>query len=196
MVEDHGQIYRDAHRRYGESPQALHWWDYISMATRFKQLVADLDIKDKTVLDAGCGMGDLLPFLYMKADNFKYVGMDINPDFIDIAKKRYEGHQFLVGDPFFGKIDKKFDVVISSGVMNVYVKDWMRERQQMIKSLFQLTSEVLAFNMAGSFEPEPPDNVIAYADTQEILDFCQQLTSRIILRHHYNKRDFTIVMFK
>jgi len=196
MVEDHGQIYRDAFARYGESPQALHWWDYVSMATRFKQLVLDLDIKDKTILDAGCGTGDLLPFLYMKADNFKYLGMDVNPDFIDIAKKRYEGHQFLIGDPFFGKIGQKFDVVISSGVMNVYVKDWMQQRQQMIKSLFQLTNEVLAFNMAGSFNPESPDDVIAYADTQKVLDYCLNLTSRIILRHHYNKRDFTIVMFK
>src|SRR5206468_1241171 len=113
MIADHGQIYRDAFARYGESPKSLHWWDYPSMATRFRQLVLDLDIEGKTVLDAGCGMGDLLPFLYMKADNFRYLGVDVNPEFIEIARKRYEGHRFEVGDPFFGKVGRKFDVVIT-----------------------------------------------------------------------------------
>lgn len=196
MVEDHAQIYRDAFARYGESPKALHWWDYASLATRYKQLVADIDIEGKSVLDAGCGMGDVLPFLYMKADSFGYLGMDVNRDFIEIARKRYDGHRFEVGDPFFGKMRSRFDVVISSGVMNADTKDWMTERQQMIRNLFKLANHTLAFNMAGSFKPEPPEDVIAYADTAEILKFCTSLTSRIILRHHYNKRDFTVVMFK
>jgi len=196
MIDDHSQIYREAYERHGESPKSLQWWDYPSLASRYKQLVADLDIKDKTILDAGCGMGDALPFLYMKADNFSYLGLDTNPDFIKIAKKRYDGHRFELGDPFFGKIKGKFDIVISSGVMNAHTKDWMSERRQMIKSLFGLTGEVLAFNMAGSFTPEDNDKVIAYADTQVVLDYCLSLTSRVILRHHYNKSDFTIVMFK
>ena len=80
--------------------------------------------------------------------------------------------------------------------MNANTKNWMVERRQMIKNLFNLTGEVLAFNMAGCFEPSAPDEVIAYADTQVVLDFCLSLTSRVILRHHYNKNDFTIVMFK
>jgi SAM-dependent methyltransferase len=196
MIDDHAQIYREAYEQHGESPKSLHWWDYPSLASRYKQLVADLDIKDKTILDAGCGMGDALPFLYMKADNFSYLGMDINPDFIEIAKKRYDGHRFEVGDPFFGKIKGNFDIVISSGVMNAHTENWLVERQQMISSLFKLTGEVLAFNMAGSFNPGPHDDVIAYADTQDIMDYCLSLTSRLILRHHYNKNDFTIVMFK
>ncbi len=196
MIDNHEEIYREAYERHGQSPKALHWWDYPSLASRYKQIVADPDIKDKTILDAGCGMGDALPFLYMKADNFDYLGMDTNPDFIKVAKKRYDGHRFQVGDPFFGQVKGKFDVVISSGVMNANVHNWMDERRHMIGNLFNLTGEVLAFNMAGSFNPERDDEVIAYADTQEVLDFCLTLTSRLILRHHYNRSDFTLVLFK
>lgn len=196
MIDDHSRIYRDAYAKFGESPKALHWWDYPSLANRYKQLVTDVDLSGRTILDAGCGMGDALPFLYMKADNFKYLGLDTNPDFIEIAKKRYDGHRFEVGDPFFGKLRGKFDVVISSGVMNAHTKNWVEERRQMIKNLWKLTDEVLAFNMAGSFNPETHDDVIAYADTQVILDYCLGLTSRVILRHHYNKSDFTLVLFK
>lgn len=196
MIDDHARIYREAYERFGESPRSLHWWDYPSLASRYKQLVADIDIKDKTILDAGCGMGDALPFLYMKADNFNYLGMDINQSFIEIAKKRYDGHRFEIGDPFFGKVKGKFDVVISSGVMNANIKNWKDVRQQMITSLFNLSGEALAFNMAGSFDPQKQDEVIAYADAAVVLDFCLGLTKRVILRHHYNKSDFTIVLFK
>src|SRR4051812_3519851 len=88
------ELYQRALDTYGEGPQGLHWVDYQSMAVRFRNLVADLDIKGRSILDAGCGMGDLLPYLHAKHDDFKYLGMDINPNVIKIAKRRYEGNDF------------------------------------------------------------------------------------------------------
>src|ERR1051326_8256459 len=120
-------LYQRALEAYGESPEALHWVDYPSMAVRFKHLVEDLSINGRSILDAGCGMGDLLPYLYAKADNFNYLGMDTNPGFIQIAKKRYGGHNFAAGDPFNGKLARRFDLVISSGVMNTNVKGWQKQ---------------------------------------------------------------------
>jgi SAM-dependent methyltransferase len=189
-------IYDQGLAAYGESPKALHWTEYREMGVRFKELVADLKLDDKSILDAGCGMGDLLPFIYAKATNFKYLGVDINPRFIDIAKKRYEGHDFKVLDPFSEKIAGHFDVVISSGVLNVNIPNWLKRRQQMIKRLYELADEAAAFNMAGSFKKIPHDSKIAYANTQDILDFCVKLSPRLILRTHYSSIDFTIVLFK
>jgi hypothetical protein len=50
--------------------------------------------------------------------------------------------------------------------------------------------------MAGGLKPIPNDSLIAYADAQEIFDFCRTLTPRVILRTEYLAKDFTIVMFK
>jgi SAM-dependent methyltransferase len=187
--------YEESLQKFGASPKALLWWDYRSMAIRFRELVKDLGLNNKTILDAGCGMGDLLPYLYAKSTNFKYLGVDKNKGFIEIAKKRYEGYDFELADPFDKKIGS-FDVVISSGVMNGNYKGWLEERKRMIKMLYSQCQEVLAFNMAGGLAPIANDSLIAYANPKEIYDYCATLSDRVILRAHYLHNDFTIVMYK
>jgi SAM-dependent methyltransferase len=187
--------YEKALQQYGPGPKALLWWDYRSMAIRFRELVKDVPIKDRSILDAGCGLGDLLPYLYAKAPNFKYLGVDINKEFIKLAQEHYEGHKFVVGDPFNGRMGK-FDVVISSGVMNGNATNWMAKRQKMIKNLWEQAGEALAFNMAGGLKPIPPDLLIAYADPKEIYDYCRALTPNVKLNTSYLDKDFTITMFR
>jgi len=189
------QIYQTGLDQYGASPEALHWVNYRSMAIRFKNLVRDIEVEGRSILDAGCGMGDLLPYLYAKSPDFRYLGVDKKEEFLEIARRRFEGHEFRRGDPFGKKIEM-FDVVISSGVMNGHVDNWLEKRKKMITNLFEQTGEVLAFNMAGGINPAPHDSLIAYADAHEIFDFCKTLTPRVILRTEYLPKDFTIVMFK
>jgi SAM-dependent methyltransferase len=194
---DHtGGVYQKAFDLYGESPKSLHWVDYPSQARRFKPLVADLDLEGKSILDAGCGLGDLVPYLYAKADRFQYLGMDINEGFIAIARKRYGGLKFKVGDPFGRRLLHGFEVVISSGVMNQNVPNWLEERKKMIRGLWTNTREVLAFNMAGSFNPLPADSLIAYADARVILDHCLTMTDKVDLKSDYLPHDFTVIMYK
>ena len=192
---NYSEDYQKSLKQYGESPKALLWWDYRSMAIRFRELVKDVAIDGRSVLDAGCGMGDLLPYLYAKSSSFKYLGVDINKGFIEIAKKRYEGHDFKVTDPFSKQLGE-FDVVISSGVMNGNYEGWLDRRKRMIKALYQQSKEALAFNMAGGLRPIPHDSVIAYADAQEIFDYCSTLSDEVVLRAHYLHKDFAIVMYK
>lgn len=187
--------YEKSLKQFGPGPKALLWWDYRSMAIRFRELVADIPVEGKSIMDAGCGMGDLLPYLYAKSSDFRYLGLDTNEGFLEVAKKRYEGHEFRLGDPFQEKIGV-FDVVISSGVMNSNETSWKKKRRKMIKNLFAQTGEVLAFNMAGGLNPPRDDSLIAYADAQEVFEFCKTMTNRLILRTAYLKKDFTIVMFK
>lgn len=190
------EIYEHGLARYGESPEALHWYDYRSMGIRFKNLIRDIEVEGRSVLDAGCGMGDLIPYLYTRASRFDYLGVDINPGFIAIAKKRYKGHRFEVGDPFSGKFGQHADLVFSSGVMNIKLKDWQKRRLKMIEVLFDLSKETLVFNMAGGYGPQRRDNLIAYADARKVADFCTHLTPNLEVRAGYLPDDFTIVMHK
>jgi SAM-dependent methyltransferase len=169
-------------KKFGPGPKALLWWDYRSMAIRFRELVRLVPVEGKTIMDAGCGLGDLLPYLYAKSVDFRYVGYDIKPEFIVEAKKH-----FRLG---------LYDVVISSGVMNGNVKNWLEKRQKMITNLFDQTGEVLAFNMAGGAGKYHNDSLMAYANADEILEFCKTLTPHTVLNTQYLHNDFTIVMFK
>lgn len=192
----HQDQYRRATQLHGDSPKSLLWMDYHSAALRLRQLVADLDIEGRTILDAGCGLGYLIPFLYAKTTNFDYLGVDINPQIIELAIKRNNGLEFRVENPFADDFKQRFDIVLSSGVMNANVPGWLEERKKMVKKLFELAGEAAGFNMAGSFKPLPSGGIIAYADAREILDFCLTLTPHVIVRAHYSPVDFTILMFK
>jgi SAM-dependent methyltransferase len=168
----------------------------MSAAKQYHQIVKGIDFENKTVLDAGCGMGDLLPYIYSKSLNFDYLGLDVVPEFIDIAIKRYEGHRFMVEDPFSDRFKQHFDVVISCGVMNHNSINWLDNRKKMIAKLFSLSNQVLVFNMTGGFYNSKEVKNIAYASITEIFNFCSQLSTKIILRAQYDENNFTIVLFK
>lgn len=188
--------YQNSFAEHGEGPKALQWSSYKAAAIRYRQLVADLNIENKSILDAGCGMGDVLPYLYSKGLDFDYRGVDITPEFIEIARKRYAGSTFDVFNPFDNDLAQTYDIVISSGVMNIKTPGWENKRKLMIERLYGYANEVLAFNMAGWMQESSEGEKIAYANIPAMLDFCSSLTPKIILRNHYNAKDFTVVMYK
>lgn len=188
--------YQKSLSKHGESPQSLKWASYKAATQRYKQIVADLDFEGKTVLDAGCGMGDLLPFMIAKTNKFKYVGADITPEFVKIAAKRYSGYNFEVRNPFENPSSERYDIVVSCGVMNSNTEGWQEERKQMIRQLYDSAKEAICFNMAGSMHPATEVKNIGYAYLPDILEFCTTLTHRFIVRNHYNTKDFTIILFK
>ena len=70
------------------------------------------------VLDAGCAYGPLYDIIQ---ESVRYIGIDISPDFIEIAKFRHPDIDFRVGDicnlpEFQGKY---FDLVICRSVKNM-----------------------------------------------------------------------------
>jgi len=188
--------YQKSLAAHGESPQALQWQDYSTAARRYRQLVADIEVTGKTVLDVGCGMGDLLPYLYAQTTDFTYRGIDITPEFIEIARKRYDGHRFDISDLFTDGLDATYDIVLCSGVLNAATPGWQQNRLKMIERLFSYAKEALVFNMAGSLESPHESHGVGYADARDILDFCTSLTPKVIFRNHYHGRDFTIALFK
>ncbi len=190
--------YQGTLKRHGVGPKALQWTSTAAADLRYKELVADIEIEGMTILDVGCGFGDIIPYLAKKTDKFVFTGVDIVPEFVKVAIKNYPQHQFLVNNYFDNPIDKKFDVVMSSGALNSNIKNPYRYRKRAIKTMFDHAKKGLVFNMAG-FSPQPKNREgsrVYYANSQKILKYCLSLSSRVIYRHHYHPKDFTIVMFK
>ncbi len=190
--------YQKTFRKYGVGPRALRWHSKKAATQRYEQIVADIDFEGKSILDVGCGFGDIIPYISAKAKKFEYLGIDITPEFIREAKKLYPGHKFIVGDYFNKPPKENFDVVICSGALNANVRDNLDFRKKAIKTMFKHAKEVFVFNMVGRY-PQPKTSSksnVWFANPLEILEYCLGLTKKVILRHHYHSRDFTIVMFK
>lgn len=61
-----------------------------------KILAEEIGLYDK-IIDVGCGWGRLLTLL-PKDWRGAYLGVDISPDFIDLARSKWPGKTFVVGD--------------------------------------------------------------------------------------------------
>lgn len=83
------------------------------------------DLKDKRVLDLGCGMGEHCKD-YIKRGAKRVVGVDISEKMLEVARKENSDENILyLNIPMedVGSIEEKFDVVISSLAMH-YIEDF------------------------------------------------------------------------
>lgn len=69
--------------------------------------------KGSTVLDVACGTGVLIPD-YLKRDVISVSGVDISPEMIKIAKKKFSSEQvkFVCGDVFAEDLGGTFDSIV------------------------------------------------------------------------------------
>lgn len=70
--------------------------------------------KRVSVLDLGCGLGELSTFFSKQ----KYLGIDLDPVSITLAKKRYPQYRFQVGDITKFRTKKKFELILVIGVLH------------------------------------------------------------------------------
>ncbi|PIU78850.1 MAG: hypothetical protein COZ28_02400 [Candidatus Moranbacteria bacterium CG_4_10_14_3_um_filter_44_15] len=192
------RAYKKAFKKYKGSIKSLMYNSYDSAAIRYKELVKDLNFSNKSILDVGCGFGDIIPFIFSKSTSFKYTGIDIMKEFIQEAKKRYPEYDFVTGNYFKNPLKKKFDIIICCGALNSnYGKKTMSFRKRAIKTMFNHCKEAVAFNMAGGISPNnKKGSTIYYANSMDLLAYCVKLSKKIVLRNHYHEKDFTIVIFK
>lgn len=198
------KTYSSKFSKYGVDPRSLFWAGKGAAHQRFRQFWAEIDFTNKDVLDVGCGFGEFGKFILKRYEGVTYTGIDIVPEFIESAKKLVPKGHFEVRNLFNDPIEKKFDVVIASGILNsnlpaqAGVDCNMDYRKAGITKLFKMTKNILAFNMLGG-HPQPitkKDSNVWYADSLEIVEYCTTLTHRVILRANYHPRDFTILLYR
>ena len=84
--------YTNKLKKYGISHQTVGWGSQESQQLRFEVLLRNLRLENKTILDLGCGLGDLAAFIKKRnINNFRYIGIELVPDFIKISQERFNG---------------------------------------------------------------------------------------------------------
>lgn len=197
--DDRKKDYQHAYKLFGNSPKSLQWVSRHSMDIRFYQFLNELDFKGKSVIDVGCGLGNLVDAIKKQTIDFSYLGVDLVPEFVKEAQKKYPHRRFLELNYFDNPLENSFDIVIASGCLNYNQGvNTLEYRKHYIETMFNHSSYALAFNMAG-FHPQPqnqPSAKVYYADSFDVFNFCQTLSSKIILKQHYDPLDFTIILFR
>lgn len=189
--------YQKRFKAFGVDPKSLSWKKLGASHQRFRQIWAEIDFNDKSVLDVGSGFGEMAKFLIKRYKGVVYTGVDIVPEFITKARELYPDLEFIKRDYLENPLDRKFDIILASGLLNSNVKNNMEYRKKAIKTMLDHCRQVFAFNMLGGHpQPKTSENLnVWYADSLEVLEYCLSLTRRVILRANYHPKDFTIFMY-
>jgi cyclopropane fatty-acyl-phospholipid synthase-like methyltransferase len=196
------QFYRELLHQFGpQSAQALAYHSRTTQIARFSALCKMLP-KDTpaTLLDVGCGLGDL--WIYLQTHGFtklKYTGIDIIPEMIETAREKYSGQTFIVQD--VDTLQTKHDYIIASGALTIVYESpetQLEYVQKYIRKMFEQTNIALGFNclLPLTDEESEPDPRYFDSNPQKLLTYCRLLTNNLELITGYLPDDFTIVLRK
>jgi len=183
--------------RYGEDVRALSWGSLESQQVRFQVLSELVELEESTILDVGCGFGDFYGVLKQRVHLKSYLGIDINPGMIAVAKQRFPEANFRVKDIVEDSIYEVFDYVVASGILSLRAPNWKGIMEKVIYQMYELSRVGVGINFLSRYTTGKKTSDSYYADPARILDFvCRNLSSRVILRHDYRPNDFTLYIYK
>jgi SAM-dependent methyltransferase len=159
---------KEQNRKYGATIHSL-WDSKDSQKKCFEDLFKIGDLNNKSILDLGCGFGDLYQFLIDNNIHIKdYLGVDICQEFIDIAKTKYPYTNFEVRNIYKNPFNEsEFDYVIASGIFSIPIKGWDIQLISAIDLLLYFSRIGIGFNLLVS---EKPIEYPLYYSTMEIIN--------------------------
>lgn len=94
------------------------WSDKDNQYKRF-EILTKVGVKRKdSILDIGCGGGELVNYLKTKRLKVEYLGIDINPYYLQIAQTRYPDNEFLNSNGW-DLSTQDYDWAIASGIFTL-----------------------------------------------------------------------------
>ncbi|MGG9963615.1 class I SAM-dependent methyltransferase [Ferruginibacter sp. SUN106] len=173
---------------------ALGWKKPEGQQARFKILSGIANLDDCTVLDAGCGHGDLYAFLCNIYPGVQYSGIEQIPALLEVAFSRY-GHlhnaRFFQGD-FENPSLPAADYILACGALSYRNSDNLFVFKT-IEKLFASCKTGLGFNLLS--KTDFAEGLLVAYDPDYIKAYCCTLTDKVILIKDYYEDDFTVFMY-
>jgi len=198
VVAKSNAIYSAQANTHGEDSRAVLCDRQTRLIQRFVEIakLIDLDGKNRRILEVGCGHGELYKFLAANGYRGSYVGTDINPELLAVAKKRFKSIDVREVDIIEKDLGESFDYVIVSGVFNIECGQTVAWVQHFLERLYAHCDEALVFN-AVSTHVNFRDPRMFYLDPCETLQFCiTKLSRRVTLTHHNLSYNYTVAVYR
>jgi len=190
--------YKTRYSLYGYSPKTLGW-DKGKQRLRFQALTEHFRLEGSSVLDIGCGFGDLNQLLAEQTDDYRYVGIDLVDDLISKAAELYAApnRSFITGDFLRHEFTETFDYVVASGMFNHKLKQIGNDAfiEGCMRKAFRLCREAIAFDFLSDKVDYRYDHT-HHSSPEAILSMAYRLSRNVILRNDYMPFEFSIIVFK
>lgn len=196
--------------QYGYQPQALFWSSREIQQIRFHKLCEILSIKQNqqacSVLDVGCGFGDLNTYLQQQGFDADYLGIDLSEDMVQSARFQHAGIQVQTGDLFdLNPAAESYDYVFLSGALNEVVETDIegtaehkgRYAKAVIARMYRTCRKGVAFNLLDArhaWVRSRPDLQSFFPD--EMVEYCRSFAHKVSWVDGYLDNDFTVYLYK
>ncbi len=177
----------------------LGWESEKAQRLRFDMLLDSVSLEGKSLLDIGCGMGNLLEYLIYKGLHVQYTGVDILESMIESAKCKKLDGEFLCVDVFEDEAfsSRSFDVIYTSGIFNLNLGNNREFLLKALKKMLDTAKETVVFNLLHKDSPDREDKYF-YHDPEEIKILLKDFPAieRVEVKEQYLNNDFTVVCHK
>jgi SAM-dependent methyltransferase len=183
------QFYHNAVAEHGFTPEGLRWHSKTSQEVRFHQILSLLPSDTASIVDAGCGFGDLYRYLQKHGQvSIHYTGLDVLDIMVVEARKRTSQtiHQCdILNEPLV-----KGEFYVCSGALNILTK---KESYDFIERCFNASSRGFVFNF---LEGEEYSRTFNYFSSSQIQKLGEQLNARTVFRRRYYQQDCTVAFYR
>lgn len=198
MIDKVKRQYQEAYNEHGNSLDAV-FIPKGRQLERFSSLLTYVKKESFSILDYGCGLGQMADYVKQKCPQANYSGVDIVEDFISENRKKYGFAKFdVIRDCY--DVKDYYNVIAAAGVFNLlYVKD-KDEHQQIIydnlSHLFSKATDLLSVNFMTDQVDFIQDGAF-HQNVNELYDFAKNnLTKRVAIDESYMPYEFTFHFFK
>jgi len=188
---DNEKFYTSAINMHGVTPKGVNWNSKNSQEIRFKMILQMLpfNLKEFSIVDAGCGFGDFYTYALKKKKEFTYIGIDALSDMYSIASEK-TGCEILVADICTEDIPKA-SYYVCSGAMNTLERF---ETHLFIRKCYEASKKGFIFNILHGDKKSQTYNYFTTAQIHEIANDLK--VKKVILRDDYLDADITVGFFK
>jgi SAM-dependent methyltransferase len=188
-------FYNRHFKKFGDRPEALRWTPQGQLKRYHTFLDIAPDLSNQKILDYGCGMGDFYKFLKRQGLDVHYTGVDINENFINVAKKKYPECNFTVMNIDEDALEGYYDYIFICGVFNLRVPGVQDDLRNALITLFKHCNKALALNALSSHTPTK-DIELNYTSPEDTMRFAiENLSPAVFLRHDRIPDDFTLFIY-
>jgi len=209
-VGDYLKPYEKAIEKHGPCFEATLWRSREKQCARFEVIRGLVNFRGRTVLDAGCGLGDFSASLAEhQAQHGEYVGLEALGSFVaaagarNLPRSRFVACDFVKeAGAFTGRFpsaaDGRADVVVFCGSLNTLEQDLA---MPVLERAWDACRLVLVFNFLSERYPEaecaPADSIVQRYCPGRVLEWALDRTPLVALRHDYMEgHDATVALYR
>ena len=200
-----GRHYAETFDRHGPTSEGVDWGaDASRAALRYDNMLGvlarDAGPTVPSLLDVGCGYGELLDHAARKGIALDYTGIDVAENMIRWATAHSPGGRFVHGDILSCEVGGPFDYVVCNGILTQKLRtsglEMDRYAARLIRRMFSLCRRGAAFNVMTTKVNRFADNLY-YRNPAELFSWClSELTPHVRLDHAYPLYEYTMYLYR